>query len=70
MATHSSILAWRIPLVKGASRATVLGAAKSWTRLSDLSTALSLIFVSLIMVCLSVFCLWFILPETLLPGLG
>ena len=28
-----------------------------------LSTALSLIFVSLIMVCLSVFRLWLILPE-------
>ena len=70
MATHSSILAWRIPMDRGASRATVLEAAKSWTRLSDLSTALTLIFVSLIMVCLSVFCLWFILPETLLPELG
>ena len=35
MATHSSILAWRIPMNKGAWRATVYGVAKSQTRLSD-----------------------------------
>ena len=35
MATHSSILAWRIPMDRGAWRATVLGVAKSRTRLSD-----------------------------------
>ena len=35
MATHSSILAWRIPVDRGAWRATVPVAAKSWTRLSD-----------------------------------
>ena len=31
MATHSSILTWRIPMVRGAWRATVHGVAKSWT---------------------------------------
>ena len=31
MATHSSILAWRIPIDRGAWRATAHGAAKSWT---------------------------------------
>jgi len=31
MATHSSILAWRIPIGKGAWKATVHGVAKSWT---------------------------------------
>ena len=31
MATHSSILAWRIPMDRGASWATVHGAAKNWT---------------------------------------
>ena len=31
MATHSSILAWRIPMDKGAWRATVYGVTKSWT---------------------------------------
>ena len=35
MVTHSSILAWRIPMDGGSWRATVRGAAKSWTRLSD-----------------------------------
>ena len=35
MATHSSILAWRIPMDRGARWATVLGVAKSQTRLSD-----------------------------------
>ena len=29
VATHSSILAWRIPMDRGAWRATVLGVAKS-----------------------------------------
>ena len=31
MATHSSILAWRITVNRGAWRATVLGVAESWT---------------------------------------
>ena len=35
MATHSSILAWRIPMDRGAWRTMVHGVAKSWTRLSD-----------------------------------
>ena len=35
MATHSSILAWRIPRGRGAWRATVCGVSKSRTRLSD-----------------------------------
>ena len=34
MATHSSILAWRIPMDRGAWWATVHGVTKSWTRLS------------------------------------
>ena len=35
MATHSSILAWRIPMDRGAWRTTVHGVAKSLTELSD-----------------------------------
>ena len=35
MATHSSILAWRIPVDRGAWQAAVLGFVKSQTRLSD-----------------------------------
>ena len=35
MATHSSILAWRIPMDREAWQVTVHGIAKSWTRLSD-----------------------------------
>ena len=34
MATHTSILAWRIPKVRGAWRATVHGVATSWRWLS------------------------------------
>ena len=34
-ATHSSILAWRIPMDRGAWWATVHGVAKSWTQLSN-----------------------------------
>ena len=34
-ATHSSILAWRIPVDRETWRATVHGVAKSWTQLSD-----------------------------------
>ena len=35
MATHSSILAWRIPMDRGAWGATIHGVAKSQTRLRD-----------------------------------
>ena len=35
MATHSSILAWSIPMDRGAWQATVHGVAKSRARLSD-----------------------------------
>ena len=35
IATHSSILAWRIPMDRGAWQATVHGTAKSQTQLSD-----------------------------------
>ena len=36
MATHSTILAWRIPMDRGARQATTVhGIAKSRTRLSD-----------------------------------
>ena len=34
-ATHSSILAWRIPMDKGACGATIHGVTKSRTQLSD-----------------------------------
>ena len=34
---HSSIFAWRIPMDKGAWRATVHGVTKRWTQLSDFS---------------------------------
>ena len=37
MATHSSILAWRIPMDRRAWRATVHGVAQSWTQLKRLS---------------------------------
>ena len=33
MATHSSILAWRIPMDRGAWWASVHGVTKSWTQL-------------------------------------
>ena len=35
MATHSSILAWRIPMGRGVWQMTVHGVEKSWTWLSD-----------------------------------
>ena len=35
MATHSSILAWRIPMERGAQQAIVDGVTKSQTRLSN-----------------------------------
>ena len=38
MATHSSILAWRIPMGRGARQATIHGVAKSQTQLKPLST--------------------------------
>ena len=41
MATNSSILAWRIPMDRGACQATVHGVTKSWTKLQRLSTRAS-----------------------------
>ena len=38
VATHSSILAWRIPTDRGAWRATVHGVAQIQTRLKQLNT--------------------------------
>ena len=35
MATHSSILAWRIPWTEKAGGLQSMGVTKSWTRLSD-----------------------------------
>ena len=43
MATHSSILAWRIPMDRGAWRATVHRGAKSQTQLSDYAQHIVLI---------------------------
>ena len=38
MATHSSILAWRIPWTEEPEQATVHGVTKSQTRLSDFTS--------------------------------
>ena len=38
VATHSSILAWRIPIDRGDWQATVHGATENWTLLKQLST--------------------------------
>ena len=46
MATHFSIIAWRIPMDRGACQATVHVVAKSRTRLSDFTFFLS--FLSLV----------------------
>ena len=35
MATHSSILAWRIPQTEAPGGVLSMGSQKSWTRLSD-----------------------------------
>ena len=35
MATHSSMLAWRIPMIRGACGVIVHGVTKCWTQLSD-----------------------------------
>ena len=36
MATHSSILVWRVPTDRGTWQATVHGVAKSWSRLRNM----------------------------------
>ena len=42
MSTHCGILAWRIPMDRGAWRATVHGVAESQTQLNDLRTTVIL----------------------------
>ena len=44
MATHSSILAWRIPIDRGVWRATGHGVSKNQTGLNDFSSAISTLF--------------------------
>ena len=41
IATHSSVLAWRIPGMEGAWWAAVYGVAQSWTRVERLSSSSS-----------------------------
>ena len=43
MATHSSTLAWRIPMDRGAWWATVHGVSKSWTHLKPLTVCFTFI---------------------------
>ena len=43
MATHSSVLAWRIPWTEGPGGAAVCGVAKSWTLQSDFTLFLSIV---------------------------
>ena len=49
MATHSSILAWRIPTDKGAWQSAVNRAAKSWMRLSTAQGLVS--YLTTIVMC-------------------
>ena len=63
MTTHSSILAWRIPVDRGAWRAIVCGVTKSWTRLSDWAHVASLGNFNLKKLCCCFSCqlLWSVL---------
>ena len=51
MTTHSSILAWKISMVRGAWWATVQGVTKSWTQLKWLSPAQHKISKIIFVVC-------------------
>ena len=62
MATHSSVLAWRIPGTGRAWWAAVYGVAQSRTRLKRLSSSSSSFFSSLIKPCL------FLWTECLFPS--
>ena len=44
MATHSSTLAWKIPLMEEPGRLQIHGVAKSWTGQSDFTQAFSACF--------------------------
>ena len=56
MATHSNILAWRIPWTEEPGRATVHRVTKTWTRLKQLSThALRRHMYILSVLCLSLY---------------
>ena len=44
MATHSSVLAWRIPGTDGDGWAAVYGVTQSWTPLKRLSSSSSAMF--------------------------
>ena len=65
MATHSSILAWRIPKDSDTSWATVHGVATSRTQLSDFHFSLSLTWgvLSVYLFCLSILFMGFSRQE-------
>ena len=61
MATHSSVLAWRIPGTGEPGGLLSLGVTQSWTRLKLLSSSSSrVILVSVLLFCF----VFFLLPET------
>ena len=59
VATHSSILAWRIPMDRGAGRATVHGGGKASDTTEQLSTAAKVQKAT-------EFCMLFLYPNSLL----
>ena len=65
MATHSSILAWRIPMGRGAWGATVHRVAKSRTKLSDSAQRSYLVLlISAILFLLYGISLWSLPTDT------
>ena len=64
MATHCSILAWRIPMDRGAWRTTVHGIAKCWMRLSGQRSQRVICAAPYLML----FHLWVLLPHPQGPG--
>ena len=52
MATHSSILAWRIPINRGTWQATIHGVTKGWTQLSDSAQHSTCVYVYMYYVCI------------------
>ena len=58
MATHSSILAWKNPMVRGAWQATVNGVTQSQTQLSDFTFFLSFFNYLLWLYMILHFCLF------------
>ena len=69
MATHSSVLAWRIPETEESGGLPTMGSHRVGHDWSDLAAAAAVVLISEIIIILVCFCSWCLLAHTFCDGL-